>query len=81
MILVKKLQKDFQNASNSMHKLIKNNLLTKESKSLSKKGRLSLSDKKLSVDERSVSELDVQVIYVFDDVYTTGTTISKAVIY
>ena len=61
-----------------MHKLIKNNLLIKESKSLSKKDRLSLSDKKLSVDERSVSELDVQVIYVFDDVYTTGTTISKA---
>lgn len=61
-----------------MFKLIKNNLFSKESKSLNKQKRLSLSEKKLSVDERSVSELDVQVIYVFDDVYTTGSTMNKA---
>ena len=61
-----------------MFKLIKNNLFSKESKSMSKKQRLSLSEKKLSVDERSVSELDIQVIYVFDDVYTTGRTMNKA---
>lgn len=61
-----------------MYKLLKNNFLNKESKSMSKKQRLSLSEKKLSIDKRSVSELDIQVIYVFDDVYTTGSTMHKA---
>ncbi|MBI95581.1 hypothetical protein CL656_00300 [bacterium] len=61
-----------------MYKLIKNNLFSKESKSMSKKDRLSISEQKLSIDERSVSELDIQVIYVFDDVYTTGSTMNKA---
>lgn len=57
--------------------LLCNKLFSKESKLLSKLDRQKLARNKLALKKDYIDE-DVQVIYVFDDVFTTGTTMRKA---
>jgi len=59
-------------------KIFKNNFLWTESKKLNRSERLKYSNQKLKLMEIKPKEFDIDVIYVIDDLITTGSTLNQA---
>jgi len=59
-----------------LYELLQNKLILKESKNLDKHERAKLAKQKLKFVETQIPDIDI--IYVFDDVITTGSTMQKA---